>query len=59
MPRVPSRLVRSDVSGAGYWVFTDRGRALSFGDARFLGDVSAVALNGPVLDSVATPSLLL
>src|SRR5439155_23025009 len=28
----------------------------SFGHARFLGDVSALTLNGPVLDSVVTPS---
>jgi len=43
-------------SGKGYWVFTNRGRAVAFGDALFLGDVSAVKLNGPVLDSIATPS---
>ena len=43
-------------SGRGYWVFTNRGRVLAFGDAPFLGDVSAVKLNGPVLGSVATPS---
>jgi hypothetical protein len=45
----------STPSGNGYWVFTTRGRAIAFGNARFLGDMSAVALNGPVLDSVATP----
>ena len=28
-------------TGQGYWVFTNRGRAVPFGDARFLGDVSA------------------
>src|SRR5205085_5647753 len=43
-------------SGAGYWVFTNRGRVLPFGDAAFLGDMSGTELNGPVLDSVATPS---
>jgi Tol biopolymer transport system component len=43
-------------SGAGYWIFTDRGRALPFGDAAFHGDMTGVALNGPVLDSVPTPS---
>jgi hypothetical protein len=42
-------------SGNGYWIFTSKGRALIFGDARFFGDMSAVPLNGPVLDSVATP----
>ena len=43
-------------SGAGYWVFTNRGRAVAFGDATALGDMTGTALNGPVLDSVATPS---
>jgi hypothetical protein len=43
-------------SGRGYWIFTTRGRVLPFGDAHPYGDMSAVALNGPVLDSVATPS---
>jgi hypothetical protein len=43
-------------TGAGYLVFTTKGRALTFGDARFQGDMSAVPLNGPVLDSVITPS---
>ncbi|HEV7862845.1 MAG TPA: hypothetical protein VGR20_09100 [Acidimicrobiia bacterium] len=43
-------------SGAGYWIFTTRGRVLPFGDARSYGDMSAVALNGPVLDSIPTPS---
>jgi glucose/arabinose dehydrogenase len=43
-------------TGEGYWIFTSRGRVLPFGDAAFLGDVSNLALAGPVLDSVATPS---
>ena len=43
-------------SGQGYWIFTNRGRVLAFGDAPFLGDVSALRLNGPVLGSVATPT---
>jgi hypothetical protein len=42
-------------SGNGYWVFTNRGRVFAFGDAPFLGDQSGVALNAPVVDSVATP----
>ncbi|HYH49556.1 MAG TPA: hypothetical protein VEG38_08415, partial [Acidimicrobiia bacterium] len=42
--------------GAGYWLFTNRGRAMAFGDAGSHGDVSAVKLNGPVLDSIPTPS---
>ena len=42
--------------GQGYWIFTNRGRTIAFGDAPFLGDVSDVKLNGPVLGSVATPS---
>jgi sugar lactone lactonase YvrE len=43
-------------TGHGYWLFTSRGRVLPFGDARFHGDMSGVRLNGPVLDSVPTPS---
>jgi hypothetical protein len=44
----------STASGQGYWVFTDRGRAVGFGDAVAYGDMSAVPLNGPILDSVVT-----
>ena len=40
----------------GYWVFTNKGRAIAFGAARDYGDMSGVPLNGPVVDSVATPS---
>ena len=43
-------------SGQGYWVFTTRGRVVTFGDAGAYGDMSQVALNAPVLDSVPTPS---
>ncbi len=43
-------------TGQGGWVFTSFGRVFPFGGAPFLGDMSAVALNGPVLDAVATPS---
>jgi hypothetical protein len=43
-------------TGGGYWLFTTRGRVVPFGDARFLGDMSRVQLNGPVLDSIPTPS---
>jgi hypothetical protein len=43
-------------TGHGYWVFTSRGRVVPFGDAGFVGDVSALALNRPVIGSVATPS---
>ncbi|MGH8999828.1 MAG: phytase, partial [Acidimicrobiia bacterium] len=38
------------------WRFTNLGRAIPFGGAPHLGDMSGVRLNGPVLDSVATPS---
>jgi Glycosyl hydrolase family 26 len=43
-------------SGKGYWIFTSRGRAVSVGDAVFYGDMSKVALAGPVLDSIPTPT---
>jgi myo-inositol-hexaphosphate 3-phosphohydrolase len=39
-------------SGNGYWIFTTKGRVLPVGDAVFHGDMSAVNLNGPVLDSI-------
>jgi hypothetical protein len=43
-------------SGDGYWLFTSRGRVFAFGDAAFLGDLTGVQLNGPVLDSAVTPT---
>ncbi len=45
-------------SGTGYWVFSNFGRVIPFGDAqsRGFGDLFGVTLNGPVLDAVATPS---
>ena len=52
--KVTSLSATSD--GGGYWIFTNRGRVLTFGNAAFLGDVSHLALAGPVLDSIVTPS---
>ncbi len=52
--RVASISVRP--AGDGYWVFTDRGRALAFGAARSFGDMSDVALNGRIVASAATAS---
>ncbi|MGH9041037.1 MAG: S8 family serine peptidase, partial [Acidimicrobiia bacterium] len=43
-------------TGAGYWLFTDKARVLTLGDAPDLGDLADVALNGPVLDSIPTPT---
>ena len=42
-------------TGAGYYVFTSRGRAFVFGDAVFRGDLRAVTLNGPVIDASVLP----
>jgi hypothetical protein len=42
--------------GTGYWVFTDRGRAIPFGSAQWYGDMGNTHLNGPVIDAVVTPS---
>ncbi|MEO1064367.1 MAG: trypsin-like serine protease [Actinomycetota bacterium] len=46
--------------GSGYWVFTNKGRALAFGAAPELEDLVDLGiseiLNGPVLASVATPT---
>jgi hypothetical protein len=43
-------------TGGGYWMFSNQGRAFTQGDAVHRGDMGSVALNGPVLGSVATPS---
>ncbi|MEM9035045.1 MAG: hypothetical protein AAGA99_05225 [Actinomycetota bacterium] len=53
-------------TGGGYWIFTTKGRVLTFGDAGDFqdlfditdanGNVIANILNGPIVDSVATPS---
>lgn len=42
--------------GGGLWVFTDRGRVVTRGSAPSFGDASGLALNGPIVGSVATPS---
>ncbi len=42
--------------GTGYWVFTNRGRAIPFGSATFHGDMRSVTLNGPVVASTSTPT---
>ncbi len=41
-------------SGDGYWIFTDRGRAFACGAATSFGDLGDIALDGPVVDSIAT-----
>ncbi len=43
-------------SGAGYWVFTSLGRAITCGDAGFFGDLSDLALDGEIIDSASTPT---
>jgi hypothetical protein len=43
-------------TGRGLWLFTEQGVVVTCGDAAFFGDMSAVALNGPIIDSVITPS---
>jgi parallel beta-helix repeat protein len=42
--------------GSGYWVFTNRGRAIPFGSATHHGDMTGTALNGPIVASAPTPS---
>jgi hypothetical protein len=39
----------------GYWVATRQGRIATFGAAPFLGDLSGVALNAPIVGMAATP----
>jgi subtilisin family serine protease len=43
-------------NGGGYWLFTNLGRVFNFGNAPRLGDLAGLALNGPIVGSVATPS---
>jgi len=56
---IPGELVTgmaTTPTGQGYVVFTTRGRAVAFGDAPAAGDMTATALNGPVLGGIVTPS---
>src|SRR5581483_9323422 len=46
----------STPTGKGYWMFTDKGRVLPYGDAVSFGDMSGTKLNAPVLDSIVTPT---
>ncbi len=39
----------------GYWLFTDRGRVFTYGNAPFLGDARDLNLDQPVVSAVATP----
>jgi Tol biopolymer transport system component len=48
--------ISATATGRGYWIFTTSGRVLAQGDATHYGDMSAVKLNGPVLDSIPTAS---
>lgn len=43
-------------SGEGYWIFTSYGRVIACGDAEHYGDMGAVDLNQPVIDSATTPT---
>jgi hypothetical protein len=42
-------------SNDGWWIFTDRGRAIALGSATDHGDLDGSPLNGPIVDSIATP----
>ena len=39
-----------------YWLFTNRGRVIPLGHAKFYGDLSHLALSKPIVGSVATPT---
>ncbi len=56
LPGESASAISSSASGNGYWIFTTRGRVIEYGDAEFFGDVSALTLNGPVIDSIGTPT---
>ena len=52
----PARLRWAKRRSPCHWLFTNRGRVLPQGHAPFFGDTTRLRLNGPILDSVATPS---
>ena len=39
-----------------YWLFTNHGRVIPLGNAKFYGDLSHIALSKPIIGSVATPT---
>ena len=41
---------------SGYWIFTNAGRVIAYGAAEHYGDVAHLDLNGPIIDSIATPT---
>jgi glucose/arabinose dehydrogenase len=43
-------------SGFGYWLASDKGKVLAFGNASHHGDVSTFTLNKPIAGIAATPS---
>ncbi|MCP3937122.1 MAG: hypothetical protein GY708_17340 [Actinomycetia bacterium] len=43
-------------SGRGLWLFTDAGRVVVRGDAGHFGDLTHLALDGPIVGSSATPT---
>lgn len=43
-------------NGSGYWVFTDKGRAIGFGAAATYGDMVGTPLNGAIVASAPTAS---
>jgi hypothetical protein len=43
-------------SGNGFWLFTEKGAVITYGDAKSFGALSDRILNAPIVDSVATPS---
>jgi hypothetical protein len=53
---VTARATKIAASGDGYWVLEKDGRVHAFGSAPHHGDVSRLPLNGPIIDSIATPS---
>ncbi len=48
--------ISATATGLGYWVFTNRGRVIRFGNIASFGDLSSLQLNGPVRDSIRSPS---
>jgi hypothetical protein len=56
VPGETATSISMTMTGSGSWVFTSTGGVVAQGDAVHYGGMSGTKLNGPVLDSVATPS---
>ncbi|MFV1991899.1 MAG: hypothetical protein ACC652_14295, partial [Acidimicrobiales bacterium] len=52
----PAMAMQATPSGEGYWIVDLAGKVTPFGDAAFLGDMTNIALNAPIIELVANPT---